>query len=107
MICNITFEYECDLKKHQKTKTHIEKENGTYKDIPLECKVCNIRCLSRALMETHLQTKKHLSMVESPVLDLECKVCNIKCRGQKEMRAHLETKKHKKNESNHTNIQTE
>ena len=95
-VCDIEFRGEAELKIHKKTKTHIEKENGTYKDIPLYCKVCDIKCLSRALMETHLKTKKHISLSEFPAVDLECKACNIKCRGQKEMRKHLETKKHKK-----------
>lgn len=94
-ICNITFEYECELKVHKKTKRHIEKDTGTYKDISLHCKICDIHCLSRSLMEKHLKTKKHLARLESPKVDLECKICNIKCLSQNQMKAHLETTKHK------------
>lgn len=95
-ICDLDFRGTAELTRHQKTKTHKEKASGTYKDIPLDCKVCNISCLSRNLMEIHLQTAKHKARVESPPLALECNLCNIKCLSQAQMKKHLETKKHKK-----------
>lgn len=96
-ICNIPFEYKYQLQKHLKTKTHIEKTNGTYKEISLHCKICNIRCLSKALMETHLKTKKHIARLEAPPLDLECKICNVKFKTQPHIKKHLETNKHQRN----------
>lgn len=98
--CNLRFEYKYQLEKHLKTKTHIEKTNGTYKEISLHCNICNIHCLSKALMETHLKTKKHLARLEGPPLDLECKICNVKFKTQPHIQKHLETKKHNKLASN-------
>lgn len=95
-ICSLEFAGIGELKRHLKTKTHLEKVNGTYKDISLHCKVCDIDCSTKVKMEIHLKTKKHLARAESPPLELECKICNIKCLSQKQIKAHLETKKHLK-----------
>jgi hypothetical protein len=99
-VCKISFENKNQLNRHEKSNRHIEKLNGTYKDIPLYCKICNIHCLSRNLMEQHLQTKKHKRLVESgecvgKKLDLDCKICNVKFTSQTQIRSHLNTKKHK------------
>jgi hypothetical protein len=100
---DMSFCETCDKHFHNISwyERHIQTKGHKFRLInphilELECKICNIKCLSQQQIQTHLQTKKHLSRVESPPPDLECKVCNIKCRGQKEMLAHLETKKHKK-----------
>lgn len=95
-ICKLRFEYKYQLEKHLKTKTHIEKVNGTYKDISLHCKICDIHCLSKALMEKHMNTKKHIARLEAPPLNLECKICNVKFKSQPHIKKHLETNKHKK-----------
>jgi hypothetical protein len=104
-VCKLNFEFPCDLKTHQKTKTHKEKASGLYKDISLHCNLCNVSCLSRNLMESHLKTKKHIARLESPPIALECTLCNIKCLSQAQMKKHLETKKHTKNESTKSDIE--
>ena len=43
------------------TKKHKAREAGPPLD--LECKICNIKCLSQAQMKTHLQTKKHKKLL--------------------------------------------
>jgi hypothetical protein len=97
-ICDLEFRVDAELKRHLLTKKHIEKSNGTYKDIELFCKTCNISCLSRNLMEKHLSTNKHVQRKKEGTLNLTCEHCNITCRGQNQMKTHLATNKHKKNE---------
>jgi hypothetical protein len=106
--CNKHFHNISWYERHIQTNRHKTRLITPYV-LDLECKICNIKCLSQNQMKTHLETKKHKERQnsEEQPLDLHCKVCNIKCRGQKEMKAHLETKKHKKNESTIDNtIQT-
>lgn len=90
-ICDLFCYTKSLLKKHEKTKRHINKIEK-----PLYCKTCDITCTSKNGLEEHLKTKKHLARLEAPPLDLECKLCNIKCASQKQMKTHLQTKKHLK-----------
>jgi hypothetical protein len=91
-LCDVECHDAHRLKKHQQTTRHKNKIND-----PLFCITCDIRCLSKALMEAHIKTKKHTRLLEEPNLPLHCEICNITCPSQKTIRAHLQTKKHMKN----------
>lgn len=98
-VCDLEFRGQVELDRHNLTKSHIERSNGTFKEIDLYCKICDIRTASKALMETHLKSKKHKRLLVEPSIPLECSTCNIRCISQAQIRVHLATKKHLKNES--------
>ncbi len=98
-LCNLTCRNIGELKKHENTKRHLEKANGSL--IYLTCKTCKITCTSQNQIKEHLETKKHKDMVElgkiaDEKISLSCDICEIVCTSQKTIRAHLETKKHNK-----------
>lgn len=114
-ICNMTFDLEHKLKKHnarlheQQTrnykckacpkvcktliafKMHVTMEHKKSNDLLVfTCAFCNFECTKRTTLHSHV-ARKHASQ-EKELEEYLCDVCDFKCQSRRRLKEHLERK---------------
>lgn len=81
--------------------------------LPFACEICNVRCTSQVVLESHLKSKRHAKtlkrmggaslaaqdVMEDKNLRFRCHLCNVGCNSQAMLDNHLNSKKHQRKAS--------
>lgn len=94
--CRMNFLSEKLLKKHEKTKLHVEtlKSQGKHRFF---CELCQYGTNVKCNYKSHVSSKRHLNILrkfEHEELH-HCDVCDISSRDKQNFERHLKTKQHK------------
>ena len=94
LICNVSFNRKCDLKRHESSQKHQknlnnpitnlnEIKNIEQPDIHLYCKICNKQYVKKFYYDKHIQSKSHILNIQKlnkendyrvPVINIETKI---------------------------------